>query len=73
MLFPVRSQPAVGAAAAHSRPSQPAAGKAPTGRQHVLHNAGSSDAFSTGDSVGDSGKVEELSIQVCTAMICSAK
>lgn len=60
----VRSQPAVGAAAAHSRPSQPAAGKVPAGRQHALHNAGSSDAFSTSDSVGDSGKVEELSVQV---------
>lgn len=59
----VRSQPAN--AAAQSRHAQPAAGSR-AGRQPLsgLQNAGSSDAFSTGDSVGDSSKVDELTTQV---------
>jgi len=60
----VRSQPAPGAVS-QPRQSQPAGSRAP-GRQPLsgLQNAGSSDAFSTGDSVGDSSKVEELTTQV---------
>jgi len=59
----VRAQPQT---TGNTRSTQPAAGRVPAGRQPLsgLHNAGSSDAFSTGDSVGDSGKVEELTAQV---------